>query len=327
MMRWKFLLTMLLFWTYTSWAAELTLLNVSYDPTREFYSEFNQAFSQYWQEKKGDSVTVKQSHGGSGKQARAVIDGLDADVVTLALSYDIDAIAKKQLLASDWQQRLPHGSSPYISTIVFLVRKGNPKKINDWKDLIREDVKVITPNPKTGGVARLNFLAAWGNALQHSNGNEAEALAFVQKLYANVPVLDSGARGSTVTFVERKIGDVLLTWENEAYLTLREKGANADVEIVTPPVSLLAEPVVAWVDQVTEKHGTTELAKAYLNYLYSDAGQQLAAKYFFRPIKPEIKVNFPNLKLFTLQEIFGNWQQAQAKFFADGAIFDQIYQR
>lgn len=329
-MLWKYLLMALaltlLFYTNATRAAELELLNVSYDPTREFYSEFNQLFSQYWRAKTGDTVSIKQSHAGSGKQARAVIDGLGADVVTLALAYDIEAIAKNKLIAADWQSRLPHNSCAYHSTIVFLVRKGNPKKIKDWNDLIRSDVKVITPNPKTSGGARWNFLAAWGFALQQFGGDEAKAQEFVKKIYQNVPVLDTGARGATVTFVERKIGDVLLTWENEAYLTLKEKGTASAIEVITPSVSILAEPPVAWIDNVTAKKHSLMLAKAYLNYLYSDEGQQLAAKYFYRPLSENIKVELPVLKLFSLKEFFGDWQQAHTKFFADGGIFDKIYQ-
>lgn len=329
-MLWKYILMSLalslLFYANATRAADAELLNVSYDPTREFYTEYNQAFSKYWQVKTGDTITIKQSHAGSGKQARAVIDGLGADVVTLALAYDIDAIANKGLLDKDWQNRLPHNSCAYNSTIVFLVRKGNPKKIKDWSDLIRSDVKVITPNPKTSGGARWNFLAAWGFALQQFGGDEAKAQEFVKKIYQNVPVLDTGARGSTVTFVERKIGDVLLTWENEAYLTLKEQGAAAGVEVVTPSVSILAEPPVTWVDDVANKHNSTNVAKAYLQYLYSDEGQQLAAKYFYRPLSSNVKVDLPALKLFTLKDVFGDWQKAHTKFFADAGVFDQIYQ-
>ncbi|MDD5200049.1 MAG: sulfate ABC transporter substrate-binding protein, partial [Terrimicrobiaceae bacterium] len=264
-------------------AAETTILNVSYDPTRELYAEYNQAFAKHWKEKTGQEIKIDASHGGSGKQARAVIDGLEADVVTLALAYDIDSIAAKgRLLPADWQKRLPHNSSPYTSTIVFLVRKGNPKGIKDWPDLVKEGVEVITPNPKTSGGARWNYLAAWADALKKNHGDEAKAKAFVADLYKHVPVLDSGARGSTVTFTERGIGDVLLAWENEAYLALKEKpGA---FEIVTPPLSILAEPPVAVVDKVVDRRGTRDVATEYLNYLYSDEGQEIAGKNFYRPV-------------------------------------------
>ncbi len=303
------------------------LLNVSYDPTRELYQDFNAAFAKYWQAKTGQTVTVNTSHGGSGAQARAVIDGLEADVVTLALAGDIDAIADKGLIAKDWQKRLPNNSSPYTSSIVFLVRKGNPKGIKDWSDLVKPGVQVITPNPKTSGGARWNFLAAWGYALKKS-GSEASAKEFVTKLYQNVPVLDSGARGSTTTFVERGIGDVLIAWENEALLATREqKGA---FQIVAPSVSILAEPPVAIVDQNAQKHGTQALAKAYLEYLYTPAGQEIAAKNFYRPrdvnIAKKYANQFPKLKLFTLQQVFGNWRDVQKKFFADSGVFDSIYQ-
>ncbi|MFZ4483015.1 MAG: sulfate ABC transporter substrate-binding protein [Chthoniobacterales bacterium] len=307
--------------------AEIKLLNVSYDPTREFYTEFNQAFARHWKEKTGQDIRVNQSHGGSGKQARAVIDGLEADVVTLALAWDIDAIAKAGLVSAAWRQRLPDNSAPYQSTLAFLVRKGNPKNIKDWDDLVRPDVQVITPNPKTGGVSRWNFLAAWGWALDHFKGDEARTREFVHKLYANVPVLDAGARGSSTTFIERGIGDVLINWENELLLALQEQGD--EFEIVTPSLSILAEPVVAVVDANVDKKKTREVATAYLEYLYSDEGQNLAGKHFYRPSNPEIlaryKSQYPEVKLFTIDEVFGGWGPAMKKFFDDGAIFDQIY--
>jgi sulfate/thiosulfate-binding protein len=311
-------------------AAEVTLLNVSYDPTRELYSDYNNAFARYWQNKTGDKVTIRQSHGGSGKQARAVIDGLEADVVTLALAYDIDEIsARGKLLPADWQTRLPNHSSPYTSTIVFLVRKGNPKGIKDWPDLIRPDVQVITPNPKTSGGARWNYLAAWGYALKQSGGDEAKAREFVTQLYKNVPVLDSGARGSTTTFVERGVGDVLLAWENEALLALEELGKD-QFEIVAPSLSILAEPPVALVDKNADKHGTRPVAQAYLEYLYSPEGQELAAKNHYRPRDPAVQAryaeHFPKVKLFTVDDVFGGWQKAQATHFNDGGTFDAIYQ-
>jgi sulfate transport system substrate-binding protein len=310
--------------------AEVKLLNVSYDPTREFYQDFNEAFSKYWQGKAGQGVEVRQSHGGSGKQARAVIDGLEADVVTLALAYDIDAIAQKaKLLPADWQKRLPHNSSPYTSTIVFLVRKGNPKQIEDWNDLVRPGVSVITPNPKTSGGARWNYLAAWGYALKQPGGTEAQAKEFVGKLYKNVPVLDSGARGSTTTFVERGIGDVLLTWENEAMLALRRLG-KGQFEIIIPSTSILAEPPVALIDQVVDKHGTRTVAQAYLEYLYMPEGQAIAAVHFYRPRNSQIADIFvglfPKVDFFTIDEVFGGWQKAQQAHFAEGGSFDQIYQ-
>jgi sulfate/thiosulfate-binding protein len=320
------------FWTGARAADKtvVTLLNVSYDPTREFYNDFNAVFGKYWQAKTGDSVTVRQSHGGSGKQARSVIDGLEADVVTLALAYDIDEIsAKGGLLPTDWQQRLPHNSSPYTSTIVFLVHKGNPKGIKDWDDLVKPGVSVITPNPKTSGGARWNYLAAWGYALRQPGGDEAKARDFVSRLYRNVPVLDSGARGSTTTFVEREIGDVLLAWENEAFLAVKEMGKD-DFEIVMPSTSILAEPPVALVDKFTDKHGTRATAQAYLDYLYSPEGQELAAKHYYRPQDPAVaerhRERFPQLKLFTVDEAFGGWAKAQAAHFKDGGTFDQIYQ-
>ena len=306
-----------------------TLLNVSYDPTREFYTEFNQAFAKHWKEKTGQDVTVDQSHGGSGKQARSVIDGLQADVVTLALAYDIDVIADRAgLLPADWQSRLPNNSSPYTSTIVFLVRKGNPKGIKDWNDLVKEGVSVITPNPKTSGGARWNYLAAYAYALQQNGGDDAKAREFIGKLFKNVPVLDTGARGSTTTFTQRKIGDVLLSWENEAHLALKE--SPGEFEIVTPSLSILAEPPVAVVDKVAEKKGNLETARAYLEFLYSDEGQNLAGKNFYRPTKPEVAAKFADVfapvKLVTIGD-FGGWSKAQKEHFEDGGIFDQIYQR
>ena len=310
-------------------AADITLLNVSYDPTRELYQDFNTAFAKHWKAKTGDNVTVKQSHGGSGKQARTVIDGLEADVVTLALAYDIDAIAERGLLAPQWQKRLQHNSSPYTSTIVFLVRKGNPKGIKDWGDLVKPGIAVITPNPKTSGGARWNHLAAWGYALRQPGGSEASAREFISKLYKNVPVLDSGARGATTTFVERGIGDVLLAWENEALLAIKELGPEK-VEIVAPSVSILAEPPVSVVDKVADKHGTRKVAEAYLEYLYSDEGQDIAAKNYYRPVVEKIAkkyaAQYPKVKLFTIDDIAGGWTKAQKAHFADGGLFDQIYQ-
>ena len=309
-------------------AKDIQLLNVSYDPTREFYAEYNEAFSKHWNAKTGDSVRVTQSHGGSGKQARSVIDGLRADVVTLALSYDIDAIAKKPaLLAPEWQKRLPDNSSPYTSLIVFLVRKGNPKGIRDWSDLVRPGVGVITANPKTGGGARWNYLAAYGYALKQLGGDEAKAVDFVKKLYDNVPVLDSGARGSTVTFIERGVGDVLITWENEALLAQRESAA-AGLERVIPAMSILAEPPVTWIDGVVQRKGTAEVAQAYVQHLYSDEGQRLAAKHFYRPrnakIAAEFSEQFPKVELFTIEAVFGGWTKAQKQHFAEGGTFDII---
>jgi sulfate/thiosulfate transport system substrate-binding protein len=310
-------------------AEDITLLNVSYDPTREFYKEFNDAFATEWQAKTGDAVTVKMSHGGSGKQARAVIDGLEADVVTLALAYDVDAISKNaQLISPDWATKLGDNSAPYTSTIVFLVRKGNPKGIKDWGDLLKPDVQVITPNPKTSGGARWNYLAAWGYELKQTGGDEDKARAFVAELYKHVPVLDTGARGSTTTFVQRGIGDVLLAWENEAHLAIAELGAD-QLEIVVPSISILAEPSVAVVDGVVDRHGTRAVAEAYLQYLYSPQGQEIAAKHFYRPRLPEVAQKyasqFPDLPLFTVDEVFGGWKTAQATHFADGGVFDQIY--
>jgi sulfate/thiosulfate transport system substrate-binding protein len=308
----------------------VTLLNVSYDPTRELYEDFNQQFATYWKGKTGQDVKVRQSHGGSGKQARSVIDGLEADVVTLALAYDIDQIAEKGgLLPANWQSRLPNNSAPYTSTIVLLVRKGNPKGIKDWGDLTKPGVSVVTPNPKTSGGARWNYLAAWAWALRQPGGNEATAKAFISKLYRNVPVLDAGARGSTTTFVERGIGDVLIAWENEALLAIKELG-QGKFEIVVPSVSILAEPPVAVVDKVAGKHGTREVAQAYLEYLYTDAGQEIAARHFYRPrlasVAAKYAAQFPKVNLVTIDEVFGGWKKAQAAHFADGALFDQIYQ-
>ncbi len=307
----------------------VTLLNVSYDPTRELYADFNQAFATYWKGKSGQEVIVRQSHGGSGKQARSVIDGLGADVVTLALAYDIDEIGQKaRLLPPDWQTRLPNNSSPYTSTIVFLVRKGNPKKLRDWGDLIRPGLSVITPNPKTSGGARWNYLAAWAWAARQPGGNDATAKEFVGRLYRNVPVLDAGARGSTTTFVERGIGDVLLAWENEAILAIKELGPDK-FEIVAPSLTILAEPPVAVVDKVARKHGTYDVARAYLEYLYTDAGQEIAAKHYYRPrnqaIAARYAAQFPKVATVTIDEAFGGWQKAQAAHFADGGVFDQIY--
>jgi sulfate/thiosulfate-binding protein len=310
-------------------AATVSLLNVSYDPTRELYDDYNKAFAAYWKGKTGDTVVVNQSHGGSGKQARSVIDGLGADVVTLALAYDIDALAKQaQLIPANWQSRLPANSSPYTSTIVFLVRKGNPKNIHDWGDLVRPGVSVITPSPKTSGGARWNYLAAWAWALKQPGGSEATAESFVKKLYKNVPVLDSGARGSTVTFVERGIGDVLLAWENEAYLAVKELGPDK-FDVVAPSLSILAEPPVSVVDKVVDKHGTRKIAEEYLRYLYSKEGQEIAAKHFYRPRDPEIAAKyaaqFPNIPLVTIDAAFGGWTRAQATHFADNGTFDRIY--
>jgi sulfate/thiosulfate transport system substrate-binding protein len=307
-----------------------TILNVSYDPTRELYEEYNAAFAKHWKAKSGQDVTVNLSNGGSGKQARAVIDGLEADVVTLGLAYDIDAISEKaHLLPADWQSRLPDDSAPYTSTIVFLVRKGNPKGIKDWPDVVKPGVSIITPNPKTSGGARWAYLAAWGYALQAPDGNAATAKEFITKLYKNVPVLDSGARGSTTTFVERGVGDVLLSWENEAYLALNQFGKDK-FEIVYPSISILAEPPVALVDKVVDRHGTRKVALEYLKYLYSDEGQRIAAKNYFRPrlaAAQKYGPAFPQIKLFTVQTVFGGWQKAQKTHFADGGVFDQIYQK
>jgi sulfate transport system substrate-binding protein len=312
---------------FQSEAKEIKLLNVSYDPTRELYQEYDAAFVKYWKEKTGETVVIQQSHGGSGKQARSVIDGLGGDVVTLALAYDIDAIVQKgKLIAPDWQKRLPQNSTPYTSTIVFLVRKGNPKGIKDWDDLVKPGVGIIPANPKTSGAARWAYLAAWGYALKKNNGDEAKARGFVTRFYKNVPVLDSGARGATTTFVKRGIGDVLVGWENEAMLSLKESGG--DFEVIAPSISILAEPPVAVVDRVAKKHGTEALAKAYLEYLYSPEGQEIAARNFYRPRNQEIAAKyadkFPKLTLFTIDEVFGGWQKANKTHFADGGIFDQI---
>jgi sulfate/thiosulfate-binding protein len=308
----------------------VTLLNVSYDPTRELYEDFNQQFATYWKGKTGQDVKIRQSHGGSGKQARSVIDGLEADVVTLALAYDIDQIAEKGgLLPTNWQARLPNNSSPYTSTIVLLVRKGNPKGIKDWGDLVKAGISVVTPNPKTSGGARWNYLAAWAWALRQPGGNEAKAKEFVTKLYKNVPVLDAGARGATTTFVERGIGDVLIAWENEALLAIQELG-KGKFEVVAPSVSILAEPPVAVVDKIAGKHGTKPIAQAYLEYLYTEAGQEIAARHFYRPrlasVAAKYDAQFPKLTLVTVDEVFGGWKKAHATHFADGALFDQIYQ-
>lgn len=307
---------------------EVELLNVSYDPTRELYEAYNKAFAAHWEQEKGQKVTIKQSHGGSGKQSRAVLDGLQADVVTLALGYDIDALQQKGLIQAGWQSKFEHNSSPYTSTIVLLVRKGNPKGIHDWNDLIKDGVEVITPNPKTSGGARWNYLAAWGYALKHNNNDAAKAQQFVKKLYEHVPVLDSGARGATTTFVERGIGDVLIAWENEALLSVKQLGKDK-FDIVYPSVSILAEPPVAVVDKVVDKKGTRNVAEAYLKYLYSEEGQTIAAENFYRPtlksVAEKFKDNFPAIQLFTLHDVFGTWQETQAKHFKDGGIFDQIY--
>ena len=311
----------------SAYAADVSLLNVSYDPTRELYADFNKAFASAYQKETGKSIEIKQSHGGSGAQARAVIDGLRADVVTLALAYDIDAIAAKGLIAADWQKRLPQNAAPYTSTIVFLVRKGNPKGIKDWDDLIKPGVAVITPNPKTSGGARWNYLAAWGYA-QKKFGSTDKAKAFVASLYQNVPVLDTGARGATVTFAERGVGDVLLAWENEALLAQREFGKDK-FEIVAPPQSILAEPPVAIVDKVADKKGTRNAADAYLQYWYTKEGQEIAARNFYRPRDAEIAKKYENsfakVELFTIDDVFGGWTKAQKEHFADGGVFDQIY--
>ncbi len=309
---------------------KVTLLNVSYDPTRELYQSFNRAFGDYWFKKTGTKVEVNQSHGGSGKQARAVIDGLEADVVTLALAYDIDAIAERtNLLPRSWQKRLPYNSSPYTSTIVFLVRKGNPKNIKDWDDLVKPGVVVITPNPKTSGGARWNYLAAWGYALKKWDNDEAKAKEFLTAIFKNVPVLDSGARGSTTTFIERKIGDVFISWENEAYLVVNELG-KGEYEIIAPSLSILAEPPVTIVDHNVDRHGTRAVAQAYLEFLYTEEGQEIAAKNYYRPslesAANKYAPQFQKVNLFTIDEVFGGWQKAQKTHFADKGIFDQIYQ-
>jgi sulfate/thiosulfate transport system substrate-binding protein len=309
-------------------AAQIQLLNVSYDPTRELYQDFNAVFAKYWKGKTGQDLQVQQSHGGSGKQARSVIDGLEADVVTLALAYDVDAIANAGLLPKNWQTRLPLNSAPYTSTIVFLVRKGNPKKIKDWDDLVRPGISVITPNPKTSGGARWNYLAAWGYALRHNNDDQAKAKDFVQRLFKNVPILDTGARGATVTFVERGIGDVLIAWENEAILAVKEIG-KGQFEIVAPSLSILAEPPVAVVDKMANRHKTAAVAKAYLEYLYTVEGQEVAARHYYRPRSQSVlakhAAQFPQVNLFTIDEMFGGWTKAQQTHFADGGVFDQIY--
>ena len=309
------------------WAKDITLLNASYDPTRELYAEVNAAFTKQWKAKTGDTVSIKQSHGGSGKQARSVIDGLPADVVTLALAYDIDALAETGgLVAKDWQRRLPHNSAPYTSTIVFLVRKGNPKGIKDWGDLIRSGVAVVTPNPKTSGGARWNYLAAWAWASQAYGQDEARVKDYITKLFRNVPVLDTGARGATTTFTQRGIGDVLISWENEAFLALKESGADK-FEIVNPSLSILAEPPVTWVDRVVKKRGTEAVAKAYLEFLYTPEAQEIAGKNFYRPRQADIaaRYKFPELKLVTIDEAFGGWAKAQSAHFKDGGVFDQLY--
>ena len=307
---------------------KVQLLNVSYDPTRELYEAVDGAFAKQWKARTGQELVVKQSHGGSGKQARAVIDGLEADVVTLALAYDVDAVAKAGLLAPGWQKRLPENASPYTSTIVFLVRKGNPKGLRDWDDLVRPGVAVITPNPKTSGGARWNYLAAWAHALRKPGGDEAKAKEFVRALYKNVPVLDSGARGSTTTFVERGIGDVLLAWESEAFLAVEQLG-RGKLEIVVPRTSILAEPPVAVVDRNVDKHGTRAVAQAYLEFLYGPEGQEIAAKNYYRPRDAKVAARygsrFPRIELFTIGAVFGGWDKAQATHFADGGVFDQIY--
>ena len=324
----KLSLLLIGFVSLTLFAKSIQLLNVSYDPTRELYEDYNREFSKYWKTKTGDDVTISQSHGGSGKQARSVIDGLDADVVTLALAYDIDAIAEKsQLLPKSWQNTLPNNSSPYTSTVVFLVRKDNPKKIKDWDDLIKPGIKIITPNPKTSGGARWNYLAAWGYALKHNSNDSAKAREFVSKLYKNVIVLDAGARGATTTFVQRQIGDVAIAWENEALLAVKKLGKDK-VELVSPSISILAEPPVAVLDRLASKHGTSQVAKGYLEYLYTDAGQEIVAQHFYRPqskkIAEKYAVQFPKLSLFTVDEVFKGWGNAQRVHFADGGVYDQI---
>ncbi|WP_374497339.1 sulfate ABC transporter substrate-binding protein [Vogesella indigofera] len=311
--------------------ADVSLLNVSYDPTRELYQDFNTAFAKHWKAKTGETVTIKQSHGGSGKQARGVIDGLEADVVTLALAYDVDALhTEAKLIPANWQKRLPNNAAPYTSTIVFLVRKGNPKAIKDWNDLTKPGVEVVTPNPKTSGGARWNYLAAWGYALKQPGGNNAKAQDFVKKVFQNVKVLDSGARGSLVSFTQRGIGDVLLSWENEAYLATKELGPDK-FDIVTPSLSILAEPPVSVVDKVVDKRGTRKVAEAYLQYLYSPQGQELAAANYYRPRDAKVAAKyadkFSKVKLFTIDQVFGGWTKAQKTHFADGAIFDQIIAR
>ncbi len=328
--RWTVALAALAWFGATSAARAVDLLNVSYDPTRELYQQINEAFAKSWEAKTGESIEIQQSHGGSGKQARAVIDGLQADVVTLGLAHDIDAIVEKgKLINSGWEKRLPHNSTPFTSTIVLLVRKGNPKNIKDWNDLVRNDVEVITPNPKTSGGARWNYLAAWGYALQQEGGNEASAQKFVTALYKNVPVLDSGARGATTTFVQRGLGDVLIAWENEAYLAVKELGAG-DLEIVNPSTSILAEPPVSVVDRVVDQRGTRKAAEAYLAFLFTAEAQEIGAQNFYRPTLEAVAKKhadkFPAIKLFTIDKVFGGWKKAQATHFADGGMFDNIYQ-
>lgn len=309
--------------------ADVTLLNVSYDPTREFYQEYNEKFAEHWKADGGEDVTIRMSHGGSGKQARSVIDGLPADVVTLALAGDVDALAQRGLIQPGWQSELPDNSAPYTSTIVFLVRKGNPKAITDWPDLVRDGISVITPNPKTSGGARWNYLAAWGYALRQPGGSPEAAKAFVEKIFRNVPVLDAGARAATTTFVQRKIGDVLLSWENEALLAIEQLGPD-EVDIVVPSVSILAEPSVAVVDANVERKKTRAAAEAYLKHLYAPESQELIARHFFRPRAEDVlerhREQFPPVALFTIDEVFGGWEKAQAEHFADGGVFDRIYQ-
>ncbi len=324
------LLASVVLFSGTAQAKEISLLNVSYDPTRELYQDFNKSFAEFWKKKTGEDLKINQSHGGSGKQARAVIDGLDADLVTLALAYDIDAIAEKGgLLPKNWQTRLPNNSAPYTSTIVFLVRKGNPKSIKDWDDLVKPGVSVITPNPKTSGGARWNYLAAWGFALKKNNNDAAKAKEFVGKLFKNVPVLDSGARGATVTFVERGIGDVAISWENEAFLAAHQF-SKEQFEIVIPSISILAEPPVALIDKVAARKGTMKVAQSYLDYLYSEEGQEIAARNHYRPrnttVAAKYQSTFPKVELFTIEQLLGGWQNAQKAHFADGGTFDQIYQ-
>jgi sulfate transport system substrate-binding protein len=324
-----FLLALTVPAAYAAHAADIKLLNVSYDPTRELYQELNAAFAKHWKAKTGNDVTVQQSHGGSGKQARSVVDGLEADVVTLALAYDVDAVAKAGLVPKNWQARLPNNSAPYTSTIVFLVRKGNPKKIKDWEDLARPGVSVITPNPKTSGGARWNYLAAWGYGLRKWNNDPAKAQDLVKRIYKNVPILDTGARASTVTFVERGIGDVLIAWENEALLSVRELGGKGELQIVAPSLSILAEPPVTVVDKVANKRKTAAIAKAYLEFLYTPQGQEIAAKHYYRPrlqtVAGKYAKQFPQVKRFTIDEVFGGWAKAQKAHFDDGGVFDQIY--
>ena len=322
----------ILFWvaSISSASAQNSLLNVSYDPTRELYHEINASFARHYKSKTGETVNIRQSHGGSGKQARSITEGLEADVATLALAPDIDALADRGLIPAEWQKRLPHNSAPYTSTIVFLVRKGNPKQIKDWSDLARPGVAVITPNPKTSGGARWNYLAAWGYALKQPGGDESKARDFVRQIFRNVPVLDSGARGATTTFVERGIGDVLIAWENEAWLAIKELGPNK-VDIVAPSLSILAEPSVTLVDKYADRHGTRKLAQAYLEYLYSSEGQSIAARHYYRPRDVKIAEasagQLAKIRLFTLDEVFGSWSKAQKAHFADGASFDQIFVR